>query len=143
MRIMRIIHSLLICFLLGTSVVLATTGFIVHEGKVYDVTTESVEADDVGTAIGEVTVQSEEVENGASNVFPVGTFFYDINGLDRGEAIAVEESSGQFVKAVYTQTNGSGFSIWTILLGIVGILVILVGMMSFRNQRNHVKQYKE
>lgn len=140
---MRILHSFIVLFLLGSFVASADTEFVVHDGRVYNVTTEVIAADEVGTAIGEITVESDEIQTGASNVYPVGTFLYDIQGTNRSEAIAVEVSSGEFVKATYSEANEGGFSLWTLMLGIVGILIIAVGMMSFRNQRSHVKQYKD
>lgn len=140
---MRILHTLVLFLVLFASTGYAATEFVVHDGKVYEVTTEEVGPDDIGTAIGEVTILTEEIEEGASNVFPVGTFYYDVQGVDRRETIAVEKEPGVFVLAQYTAPEGSGFSIWTALLAIVGILVIVVGTMSFRNQRSHVKQYRE
>ena len=140
---MKIIHSLLLFLLLAAPLVSAAYEFVVHEGRVYEVNSfESVTPDDIGVAIGEVTEETTEMTSGASNVFPVGTFFYEIRGVDRSEAIAVETRPGEYIQATYTKSSESGPTIWTILLGIVGILVIVVGTMSFRNQRSHVKQYR-
>lgn len=140
---MRILHSFLLFMFLLVPSASAAYEFVVHDGKIYDVTTQEITPEDVGTAIGEVTVKTEDIEDGASNVFPAGTFYYEVLGLDRRETIAIEKEPGVFVLANYTEPEGSGFSIWTALLLVVGILVIVVGTMSFRNQRNHVKQYRE
>lgn len=140
---MRIVHSIVLLTLLFATPAYAAYEFVVHEGKVYEVTTQEILPEDVGTAIGEVMTMSTEIENGASNVFPVGTFYYEVQGIDRRETIAVEKEPGVFVLANYAEPEGSGFSLWTALLVVVGILVVIVGTMSFRNQRSHVKQYRE
>lgn len=141
---MKIIHSLILFILLGAPLVSAAYEFVVHEGRVYEVkSSEPVTSDEIGVAIGEVTDETSEMTSGASNAFPVGTFFYEIRGVDRSEAIAVETSPGVYVQATYTESSEIGPTIWTILLGIVGLLVVVVGTMSFRNQRSHVKQYRD
>lgn len=141
---MRSLYILVIlAFVSFPIVAFAAYEFVVFDGKVYEVTTETVPSDEIGTAIGEVKIESTELEDDASNVFPVGTFYFDIQGMDRADAIAVETSSGEFVKAVYTESSESGFSIWTILLGLVALAVVIVATMSFRGQRSHLKQYQD
>lgn len=141
---MKIIHTLLLFLMLAAPVVSAAYEFVVHDGRVYEVkSSERIASDEIGVAIGEVTEETSEMTSGASNAFPVGTFFYEIRGVDRSEAIAVETSPGEYVQATYTESSENGLTIWTILLGIVGILVVVVGTMSFRNQRSHVKQYRD
>lgn len=140
---MRILHTIILFLMLFMTPVSAASDFVVHDGRVYEVSNQEILPEDVGTAIGEVTLMSEEIGEGVSNVFPAGTFYFEVQGLDRRQTIAVEKEPGVFVLADYTEPPGSGFSIWTALLVGVGILVVIVGTMSFRNQRNHVKQYRE
>lgn len=73
--------------------------FVVWDGYVYEVSEESVTA--IGDEIGQVTKYSDmEPQSGNfSNAYPKGTKYFTIKGVSTEEALAVQESDGQYVKA--------------------------------------------
>ncbi|WP_423408946.1 hypothetical protein AABM38_02305 [Heyndrickxia sp. MSNUG] len=97
----------LLSFLLLTSLVLpgkssATSwaySFVVWNGYIYVVSDEHVT--EVGSEIGHVTKYSdmESYPGNFSNSFAKGTKYYSIKGISKNEAIAVEKSKGQYIKA--------------------------------------------
>jgi hypothetical protein len=66
----------------------------------------------------------------ASNLYPIGTKYYEIIGISPSKAIAVKEES-QLVKAVYVHKapfhilNVLSNSIFLILVGIIVLIIIL------------------
>jgi len=97
----------LLSFLLLTSLVLpgkslATSwaySFVVWDGYIYVVSDEVIA--EVGSEIGHVTKYSdmESYPGNFSNSFAKGTKYYSIKGISKNEAIAVEKSKGQYIKA--------------------------------------------
>lgn len=80
--------------------------FVVWNGKVYEVKSdELLVKEDIGNYIGEVeTIPNDMTGNyygNASNIYPTGTKYYEINEESSETAIAVEISHGGWVKAVY------------------------------------------
>lgn len=80
--------------------------FVVHEGKVYEVKEEErVSTNDIGERIGKVNTQADDYtgdyHGDASNYYKVGTRYYKITGVPIKEAIAVETSPNEYVKAIY------------------------------------------
>lgn len=73
--------------------------FVVWDGYVYEVSEESVTA--IGNEIGQVKKYSDmEPQSGNfSNTYPKGTKYYAIKGVSTEEALAVQESAGQYMKA--------------------------------------------
>lgn len=73
--------------------------FVVYEGYVYVVGEEIVE--DVEEEIGSVTQYSDmaSLAGNFSNHYPVGTKYHSIKEVSTEEAIAVEESEGNFLRA--------------------------------------------
>ncbi|MBM7619744.1 hypothetical protein JOC95_001596 [Bacillus tianshenii] len=73
--------------------------FVVYDGYVYVVGEETVE--DVEEEIGNVTQYSDmaSLAGNFSNHYPVGTKYYSIKGVSAEEAIAVEESEGNYLRA--------------------------------------------
>lgn len=95
---------LLLMLLLVPTVASATSWaypFVVHNDAIYIVTEEVVE--EVDKKIGQVTYYSDMEQHGGnfSNHFPKGTAYYSIPNVAENEAIAVEQSTGSFVKATY------------------------------------------
>lgn len=81
--------------------------FVVYNGSTYVVGSEEVAA--IGKEIGEVTSYSDREGTYAgnfSNRYPVGTKFYEIEGTDPSEAIAVEATDGWYVRADYRGQSG-------------------------------------
>lgn len=75
--------------------------FVVYEGYMYVVSEESVGEEEVEKEIGSVTQYSdmESLPGNFSNIYPVGTKYYSIKGVNAEDMIAVEESEGQYLKA--------------------------------------------
>ncbi|MCA1322375.1 hypothetical protein LC085_21075 [Bacillus tianshenii] len=73
--------------------------FVVYDGYIYVVGEETVE--DVEEEIGSVTQYSDmaSLAGNFSNHYPVGTKYYSIKGISAEEAIAVEESEGNYLRA--------------------------------------------
>lgn len=147
MKKFLLVLTLLLLAPLHTGVAEWEFPFVVYEGKVYEVTDEPVPPSDIGTAIGEVssqvTTENDDLSGNASNIYPVGTIYFDIASIDRGEAIAVEISEGNYVKAIYTSASDGGFNIWTVLLVLGVVAAAIVITISFKSQRDHLKKYRE
>lgn len=100
----------LLVLLLGTtpSVALAldwTYPFVVWNGNVYEVTEEEIVENDLGKVIGHVKRTANDRTGNyygdASNSYPKGTQYYELNGISPESAIAVEVKDSQWVKAIY------------------------------------------
>lgn len=134
----------LLSFLLLTSLVfpgksLATSwaySFVVWNGYIYVVSDEEVTK--VGNEIGHVTKYSdmESYPGNFSNSFAKETKYYSIKGISKNEAIAVEKSKGQYIKA-YRETeyqvrgafdgyfDGQQGAMKIFVLLIIGILAVI------------------
>lgn len=94
----------IILFLVATATpVMATSwaySFVVYNNSIYVITEEPVE--EVGNRLGEVTAYSdmENLSGNFSNVYEVGTPYYEIKGVDPAEAIAVEKDNG-YIRATF------------------------------------------
>ena len=128
--------ALLLCivFPLSSSKVFATSWvypFIVWDDHVYVVSEETVL--DVEKKIGKVTKYSDmySYSGNFSNVFPKGTKYYSIKGIDTTIAIAIQTSDGHYIKAYregeytyrknFTEYIYIGLGVFAIL--VVGILI--------------------
>ena len=121
--------------------------FVVWEGKVYEVKQEDViENDKIGKVLGEVKTQpdgnSGDYHGNASNIYPIGTKYYEIKGISTSSAIAVKEND-YWVKCVYV--HKAPFHIMNILtnpffiFSIVIIALILLGVI-FRNKKSRTQK---
>ena len=127
---------LLLCVVLSffSSKVFATSWaypFVVWNDSVYVVSEETI--DDVEKEIGKVTKYSDMEQYGGnfSNVYPKGTKYYSIKGINTSVAIAVESSDGQYIKAYlqgeytykksFTEYIYNGLGVFAIL--IIGLLI--------------------
>ncbi|KGA95944.1 hypothetical protein BALCAV_0219215 [Alkalihalobacillus alcalophilus ATCC 27647 = CGMCC 1.3604] len=70
-------------------------------------TDEIIEREEVGELIGEVDKYSDEEKDHSSNysgnfsnIYESGTELYEIEGISRAHAIAVEYEIGHYVKAI-------------------------------------------
>lgn len=80
--------------------------FVQWEGKTYIVTDNKVEKNKIGKEIGKVTTYSDREGTyfgNFSNTYKAGTKYYEIIGIDRNQAIAVEKEEGLFIQA---ESNG-------------------------------------
>ncbi|WP_046174212.1 hypothetical protein [Domibacillus indicus] len=79
--------------------------FVVFDGRVYEVTEETIEAADIGRKIGEVKRTADpmtgEYYGDASNSYSPGTGYFELNGTSVQSAIAVEAEQHEWKKAVY------------------------------------------
>ena len=127
-----ILAVLLICivFPLSSFKVLATSWaypFVVWDDHIYVVSEETVL--DVEKKIGKVTKYSDmySYSGNFSNVFPRGTKYYSIKGIDTAIAIAIQTSDGHYIKAYrqgeYTYRKSFTEYIYT-GLGVFAILVV-------------------
>ncbi|MGP4041843.1 hypothetical protein ACTWP4_18360 [Gracilibacillus sp. D59] len=102
----KICISMLLLFLIPTTLYALTWdySFVVLDGRVYQVTDEQIDQSLIGKYIGKVTTQADDYTGkyygNASNHYPVGTEYFEIEGTDIGDAIAVDEQ-GTHVKAVF------------------------------------------
>ncbi|MBD8071572.1 hypothetical protein [Bacillus sp. PS06] len=126
-------------FLVPTSKPLATSWaypFVVWEGYVYVVSDEEVT--EVGEVIGKVTRYSdmESFPGNFSNAYEKGTKYYSIEGVSTEEAIAIEQSKGEYLKAqreaeygvksVFERVFDGPFGIGIILaLVVIGVIAII------------------
>ncbi|TYS68079.1 hypothetical protein FZC76_10010 [Sutcliffiella horikoshii] len=115
--------------------------FVVYKGGVYEVTEERLTNGAIGNEIGEVKRKADEYSGNyygdASNHFDRGTKYYEIEGVAPDTAIAIEERSGEWVKAVYL--HEAPFY-WTdllpyILLGIVAFVLFIVYSLRYASKR--------
>lgn len=85
--------------------------FVVNDGKVYVISDELVDPNLIGSKIGEVTKYSDmegTYSGNFSNRYPKGTDYYEIEGVDVNDAIAVKERLGLFIKANYNGEYAGG-----------------------------------
>ena len=79
--------------------------FVVWNGNVYEVTDEKVAENEIGKSIGEVKTtpndMTGEYYGDASNDFPKGTKYYQINSVSTDIAIAVEVKANEYQKATF------------------------------------------
>ncbi|WP_419874680.1 hypothetical protein [Candidatus Pristimantibacillus sp. PTI5] len=78
--------------------------FVVNDGMSYTVSDQTVEIEHIGERIGKVTSYSDEegtYSGNFSNVYPKGTEYYAIKGVEAHVAIAVKAADDSFIKANY------------------------------------------
>ena len=106
--------------------------FVVWDGKKYEVKEELIEESEIGKSIGKVKTQpyyysdytdAMKYYGNASNVYPIGTQYYEIKGIPTSDAIAIKEDN-QWVKAVYV--DKAPFHIMNILTNPFFIFTIVI-----------------
>lgn len=79
--------------------------FVVWNGNVYEVIEEKVVENVIGKSIGQVKTtpndMTGEYYGDASNVYPIGTKYYEITNVSTDKAIAVETKKDQYQKAIF------------------------------------------
>ena len=123
--------------------------FVVWQNYIYVVSEEDVT--EIDKEIGKVTKYSdmESLSGNFSNMFKKGTKYYSIKGISTDEAIAVEESDGQYIKAdregkYEVRSTFDGFFdgqqgiIKVFILAILGILVVFLILKFLKNNRGKI-----
>jgi hypothetical protein len=102
--------------------------FVVWKGHVYEVTVEEVT--DIGKMIGQVKTQTDnrsgDYWGDASNVYPVGTKYYEIKGTPTKSAIAVEVEPNRYLKAVYKHRSPHYWKEVALKIGFGLVIVAIV-----------------
>jgi hypothetical protein len=99
--------------------------FVVWDGYIYVISDEYVT--EVDSEIGHVTKYSdmEQYSGNFSNAYKKGTRYYSIEGISTDEAIAIEESDGQYIKA-YREGEYELGSIFDGKQGIIKIFIFSI-----------------
>ncbi|EHQ58800.1 hypothetical protein PDENDC454_28705 [Paenibacillus dendritiformis C454] len=123
----------------------------------YVIADEAVNSGLLGEAIGEVTTYSDRegtYRGNFSNIFPEGTLYYEIKGIDPNEAIAVEDQrENRFVKATYrgeyagSQGTGIFQSFFTnrdpvkvSLALLITLIIVAIILVLYQKQRRSVRK---
>ncbi|MFD1020933.1 hypothetical protein [Thalassobacillus hwangdonensis] len=117
--------------------------FVVWDGYIYVISDEEY-VTDVDKEIGHVTKYSDmdQYAGNFSNTYKKGTKYYSIEGVSTDEAIAIEESDGQYIKAYREEKYGYGsiFDVQRIVMVLIflvmGIFAIFVGYKLLENKRD-------
>jgi len=116
--------------------------FVVWNGKVYEVKEEKVLANQIGEKIGEVKTKPNDMTGdyygNASNAYPKGTNYFEINNISTKNAIAVEVGDNEWQKAVYVhQAPFHWMDIFTKLLPIlILIAIVIIILIRLKKQKN-------
>ncbi|WP_431803529.1 hypothetical protein [Halobacillus andaensis] len=139
---MKKIASLFIAFFLFSSIsvqALDWAPFVVWEGKVYNVTEEIIPEEEIGDVIGEVNTKPNErtgsYYGNASNVYPKGTKYSEIEGTSTDAEIAVEKSNSNWVKAEYAQDapfHLMNLAVNPFVMMLLGVLLVILVIVSYR-----------
>ena len=126
-------RSLMIVFLISlfSPVVYAdwAHNFVVFTGKIYVVTDEIIDQDNIDKKIGKVTRYSTRegsYRGNFSNVYPKGTEYYSIKGTNWSQEIAIKTSEGYIVASyhgIYKEKSNFGWYIIWIFLACIAILI--------------------
>lgn len=116
--------------------------FVVWKGNVYEVKEEvTLESSQIGKRIGKVKTQPNDMSGryygNASNIYPIGTAYYEIKGIATGKAIAIKDD-GKWIKADYV--HKARFHILNVFTNsyfvsaVFVVALLLVGVL-FRKRR--------
>ncbi len=114
--------------------------FVVWDGNVYEVKQEKLVEKEIGEWIGEVKTRPNDMTGeyygNASNAYPKGTPYYEINNIPTEKAIAVKVSENRWQKAIYS--HEAPFH-WLDLLKIIIPIIIFISiaiLIRFRIKNN-------
>lgn len=113
--------------------------FVVWKGNVYEVTDENIT--EIGKEIGEVKSrpndQTGDYIGDASNMYPIGTKYYEINGISPSEALAVEVEEGKWKKAVFVHKAPSHWTenVLKAFLFFIVLSVLIALVISIKNSK--------
>lgn len=107
--------------------------FVVWNGNVYEVTKKKISENEIGQQLGEVKTRPNDVTGSyygdASNAYPKGTKYFEVNGVSTETSIAVEVAENQWVKAVYVHEAPSHWR--NFLTKALPVLVLFVVGIAF------------
>lgn len=141
--------SLLLIFMISSSVQALSWAypFVVWKGKVYEVKQEeTIEDSEIGKIIGKVKTQPNDMTGNyygnASNYYPKGTKYYEINGQSTSTAIAVKDDN-KWVKAVYV--HKAPFHVMNVLsnflfLSVIAIIALIIIGVILRNNTSKIQR---
>lgn len=120
--------------------------FVVWNGNVYEVKEELVRKSEIGESIGEVKTRPNDMTGNyygnASNAYPKGTKYFEINNISTKTAIAVEVAENQWQKAEYRhETPFHWVDLVTKVLPILILIVIAIGII-IRMKKSRAKKIK-
>lgn len=130
--------SLILVFVISSSVHAFEWSyrFVVWDGKVYEVKEEElIEKSEIGERIGKVKTQpynssgysdKEKYYGNASNIYPIGTPYYEIKGIPTSSAIAVQVDN-QWIKAEYVQN--APYHIMNTLTNLFILVPVMIGLI--------------
>ncbi|WP_213583531.1 hypothetical protein [Paenibacillus sp. J2TS4] len=149
---MRLLLSMVIIYFSVVSTLDASWAysFVVYNGNIYVITQEEVEEDQLKRKIGQVTSYTDRegtYRGNFSNTFPKGTQYYEINGVDVSEAIAVKTEKAVYIKAYYegeyagkdvlaSVFSNNKASPWVLLSATVLIALILTSYKKRKKRKN-------
>ncbi|TCI30243.1 MULTISPECIES: hypothetical protein [unclassified Exiguobacterium] len=114
--------------------------FVVLDGRVYEVMDVAVLEADLGEVVGEVKTMADDMDGSyygdASNMYPIGTTYREVNGEAIEDVLAVEDESG-WKRAEYR--HDAPFSMRDhldkVAYGFVGLGLVVFVMYRFRRTR--------
>ncbi|MGE8205337.1 hypothetical protein ACQKP0_12290 [Heyndrickxia sp. NPDC080065] len=149
---MRKLISLFFVFLIGCTFLISTAyakwayAFVVYNGDIYVISETQIEPNQIGKKIGKVTKYSDQegsYKGNFSNMFPKGTEYYEIKGMQTKEAIAVKKSEERFIMAKYDgkydyidDEYGDNKHYWSLLLYFIGFILLFGIIYLFKKSRN-------
>jgi hypothetical protein len=107
--------------------------FVVYSSNIYKVTNEIISPDKINKRIGQVSHFSDKegtYRGNFSNVYPKGTRYFSIEGIDKNKEIAIKTEDNIYLKAIYQgrYTSQSLFydsDFWMkMIFGICGLIII-------------------
>ncbi|MEC0368645.1 hypothetical protein [Paenibacillus chibensis] len=117
--------------------------FVVYDGSIYAVTTDTLSRDLIGKPIGKVTRYSDQegtYRGNFSNQYPKGTVYYEITGIGTERQIAVQADEKTYVRAVYQGPYAGGeeksHAWWMYAAGAV-VLAFAAVFVYYRRRNTH------
>lgn len=105
-------------------------GFIVYNKNIYVITDMKVNAELIGSMLGQVTKYSDRegtYSGNFSNKYPKGTKYYEIIGSDINKVIAVKGNNGTYTEAKYDgEYAGGRYDIQLIILYSSGVILSII-----------------
>jgi ATP-dependent Zn protease len=119
--------------------------FVVWNGNVYEVKEEKVLESEIGESIGEVKTRPNDMTGNyygnASNHYPKGTKYFEINNISTKTAIAVEVAENQWLKAEYV--HEAPFHWMDLVTKVLPFLILIViAIVIIRMKKSRTKKIK-
>jgi hypothetical protein len=115
--------------------------FVVWDQHIYQITDEEVTT--VEKQIGKVTSYSDmgPLAGNFSNHYPKDTKYFSIQGIDPKTAIAVENTSGNYIKAINEGKYASPKQLERNIYQWLGILAIVIAVVIIINRKRKVRRF--